>query len=117
MLDAMRMRTACFARAPQRCTSRLSRHFLLTFQEVRPLSKTRNQLILWCRRCGRRLAPSYSGKANHLRYMCMRATIDYGTPGCLSLSGAFLDDFVVAQLMAVLQPASLELSIAAEHMP
>jgi hypothetical protein len=44
MLDAMRMSTACFARAHQRYTSRLSKHFLLTFQEVTPLSKTRNQL-------------------------------------------------------------------------
>jgi hypothetical protein len=44
MLDAMRMRTASFARAPQRYTSRLSKHFLLTFQEVKPLRKTRNQL-------------------------------------------------------------------------
>jgi hypothetical protein len=44
MLDEMRMRTACFARAPQRCTSRLSKHFFLTFQEVIPLSKIRNQL-------------------------------------------------------------------------
>jgi DNA invertase Pin-like site-specific DNA recombinase len=68
--------------------------------------------LLRCGRCGRRLAPTYSGKANHLRYMCMRATIDYGAPLCLSLSGAFLDDFVVTQLMAVLQPASLELSLA-----
>src|SRR5262245_52902142 len=40
----MRMRTACFARAPQRYTSRLSKHLLLTLQEVTPLSKTRNQL-------------------------------------------------------------------------
>ena len=46
MLDAMRMRTACFARAPQRCTSRLSKHFFLTFQEVTPPSKTRNQLTV-----------------------------------------------------------------------
>ena len=44
MLDEMRMKTACFARALQRCTSRLSKHFSLTFQEVTPLSKTRNQL-------------------------------------------------------------------------
>ena len=44
MLDEMRMRTACFAHAPQRWTSRLSKHFLLIFQEVAPLSKTRNQL-------------------------------------------------------------------------
>src|SRR4030095_6660690 len=46
MLDKMRMRTACFARALQRCTIRLSKHFLLTFQEVIPLSKTRNQLYI-----------------------------------------------------------------------
>jgi DNA invertase Pin-like site-specific DNA recombinase len=71
--------------------------------------------LLVCGRCGRRLMPAYSGKANHLRYTCMRATIDYGAPGCLSLSGAFLDRFVVQQLMAVLEPASLELSIAAEQ--
>ena len=38
------MRPACFARAPQRCTSRLSKHFLLTFEEDTTLSKTRNQL-------------------------------------------------------------------------
>jgi hypothetical protein len=44
MWDEMRMRTACFARAPQRCTSYLIKHFLLTFQGVIPLSKTRNQL-------------------------------------------------------------------------
>ncbi len=71
--------------------------------------------LLVCGRCARRLMPAYSGKTNPLRYTCMRATIDYGVPGCLSLSGAFLDDFVVAQIMQVLQPASLELSIAAEH--
>jgi DNA invertase Pin-like site-specific DNA recombinase len=71
--------------------------------------------LLRCGRCGRRLAPSSSGKANYLRYTCLRATIDDGAPGCLSVSGAFLDDWVVAQLMAVLQPASLALSIAAEH--
>ena len=44
MEDGMRMITACFARAPQRCPNRLSKHFLLTFQEVTPLRKTRNQL-------------------------------------------------------------------------
>jgi integrase len=38
------MSTACCARAPQRYTSRLSKHLLLTLQEVTPLSKTRNQL-------------------------------------------------------------------------
>src|SRR5215813_6155318 len=51
MLDEMRMRTACFAHASQRCTSRLSKHFLLTFQEVTPLRKTRNQLLEYNRLC------------------------------------------------------------------
>src|SRR4029453_827717 len=42
--DGMRLSTACFARAPQRCTSRTCMHFLLRFHEVKPISKTRNQL-------------------------------------------------------------------------
>ena len=46
MLNDMRMSTACFARASQRWTSRLSKSFLLILQEVTPLSKTRNQLII-----------------------------------------------------------------------
>ena len=58
---------------------------------------------------------AYGGKANHLRYTCMRATIDYGAPGCLSLAGAFLERFVAEEVMQVLQPASLELSMAAEQ--
>src|SRR5215211_523600 len=35
---------ACFACALQRCTSRLCMHLLIAFQEVIPISKTRNQL-------------------------------------------------------------------------
>lgn len=71
--------------------------------------------ILICGRCGRRLLAAYSGKSNHLRYTCMRATIEYGAPSCLSLAGAFLDDFVAEHILRVLRPASLELSLAAEH--
>jgi hypothetical protein len=41
----MRLLTACFARIPQRWTSRIYIHFLLMFQEVRLISKTRNQLL------------------------------------------------------------------------
>jgi len=71
--------------------------------------------LLVCGRCGRRLLAAYGGKANHLRYTCMRATIDYGVPGCLSLAGTFLERFVADQVMQVLQAASLELSMAAEQ--
>jgi hypothetical protein len=40
------MITACCARAPYRCMSRTYMHCLLMFYEVRPISKTRNQLTL-----------------------------------------------------------------------
>ena len=71
--------------------------------------------LLVCGRCGRRLLAAYSGKANRLRYACMQATMSYGAPGCLSLAGTVLDDFVAGQVMQVLAPASLELSLAAEQ--
>ena len=71
--------------------------------------------VLVCGRCGRRLLAAYGGKANHLRYTCMRATMDDGAPGGLSLAGAFLERCVATQIMPVLQPASLEWSLAAEQ--
>ena len=58
---------------------------------------------------------AYGGKAHHLRYTCMRATIDDGAPGCRSLAGAFLEPCVATQILQGLQPASLELSVAAEQ--
>ena len=67
-----------------------------------------------CGRCQRSLMPAYSGKANRLRYTCGRAMIDYGEPICLGLTGEVLDEFVAGQVMKVLTPASLELSLAAE---
>jgi DNA invertase Pin-like site-specific DNA recombinase len=71
--------------------------------------------LLQCGRCGRRLLTAYSGRANRLRYACTSAKLGYGGPRCLSLAGRFLDDFIVSQLMVVLEPASLELSLEAEQ--
>ncbi len=71
--------------------------------------------LLICGRCQQRLTPTYGGSTNRLRYTCMRNSVAYGAPTCFSLSGAILDAFVVAHLMAVLQPASLELSMVAEE--
>jgi DNA invertase Pin-like site-specific DNA recombinase len=70
--------------------------------------------LLVCGRCNHRLTVTYSGKARRLRYSCGCAMIDYGEPLCQGLSGQFLDAFVTEQVMNVLQPASLELSLAAE---
>src|SRR2546427_2516692 len=44
--DEMCMITASFVRMLQRCTGSLCMHFLLIFQEVRSVSKTRNQLYV-----------------------------------------------------------------------
>ena len=71
--------------------------------------------LVGCRRCGRRLLAAYRGKSNRLRSTCLQATMSYGAPGCLSLAGTVLDDFVAEQVMQVLEPASVELSLAAEQ--
>jgi len=70
--------------------------------------------LVVCGRCGRRLLTGYVGKTNRVRYTCARAMIDYGEPQCQSLSGEFLDNFVAHQVMKVLQPAALEVSLTAE---
>ena len=41
--------------------------------------------------------------------------MDDGVPGCLRLAGTLLDDLVAEPILHVLQPASLELSLAAEQ--
>jgi DNA invertase Pin-like site-specific DNA recombinase len=71
--------------------------------------------LVICGRCRRRLMPSYCGQEGRFRYTCGRGVIDYGAPPCLSLAGVCLDHLVVEQIMQILQPASLELSIAAEE--
>ncbi len=69
--------------------------------------------LLHCGRCGRRLLVGYSGPANALRYSCQRAAIDYGEPLCQSLAGRGLDELIGAQVLAALQPAAVELHLAA----
>ena len=69
--------------------------------------------LLGCGRCGRRLLAADGGKAKPWRDPCRRATLDDGVPGGRRLAGAFLERFVADQVMPVLQPAALELSLAA----
>ncbi len=70
-------------------------------------------VLLHCGRCGRRLLVCDSGPANALRYSWQRAAIDYGEPLCQSLAGQGLDELLSAQVLTALQPAALELSLAA----
>ena len=69
--------------------------------------------IVRCGRCGQRLMVSYGGRASRLRYSCSRAMVEYAEPVCQSLAGRVLDDLVAAQVLAALEPAALELSLAA----
>jgi DNA invertase Pin-like site-specific DNA recombinase len=68
--------------------------------------------ILRCGRCGQRMVVSYGGPAS-LRYGCCRAMVEYAEPLCQGLAGRVLDDLVAAQVLAALEPAALELSLAA----
>jgi membrane fusion protein (multidrug efflux system) len=56
---------------------------------------------------------NYNNARNGLRYNCHRALTCYGEPECQSLSGRRLDEFVAEQVLAALQPAALELHLAA----
>jgi DNA invertase Pin-like site-specific DNA recombinase len=69
--------------------------------------------ILRCGRCGRRMMVAYSGRASRLRYSCGRAMVDYAEPLCQGLAGRVLDELVSTQVLAALEPAALELSLAA----
>jgi DNA invertase Pin-like site-specific DNA recombinase len=69
--------------------------------------------ILRCGRCGQRMMVAYSGRASRLRYSCGRAMVDYAEPICQGLAGRVLDELVAAQVLAALEPAALELSLAA----
>lgn len=69
--------------------------------------------LLVCGRCGQRMMVSYSGRTSYLRYSCSRAAIEYAAPLCQGLAGRALDDLVATQVLAALQPAALELSLAA----
>lgn len=65
---------------------------------------------IFCGRCGARLQPHY---APRLRYECARRALDYGEPRCGSLPGREIEQLVAEQILIALEPASLELSLAA----
>lgn len=69
--------------------------------------------LLTCGKCGCRMIVGYQGKGTSLRYTCMRRKVDYGEPLCQSLAGGRLDALVSEQVLAALEPASLELSLQA----
>jgi hypothetical protein len=69
--------------------------------------------LVACARCGQRLSVRYSGVASRHSYVCGRLVTDYGGELCQHLAGPCLDRFVSQQVLAALEPAALELSLAA----
>ncbi len=69
--------------------------------------------LLVCGRCGSRMTVQYHRGQNYHRYICNREQVDYGGKICQHLSGACLDEYIVEQVLHALEPASLELSLAA----
>ena len=68
--------------------------------------------LVTCGRCGCRMSVQYHRQQNH-RYICMRELSDYGGKVCQQIAGACLDELVVEQVLNALEPAALELSLAA----
>ena len=76
--------------------------------------------LLVCGRCGYRMMVQYDrsdpGKSPNLnrpRYVCSRHAVEYGGSLCQSLAGSMLDAFIVRQVLGVVEPAAVELSLAA----
>ena len=66
--------------------------------------------LVVCGHCGCRMQTHYT---RALRYNCQRRAMDYGIPICQSLNGELLDQLVAEQVLAVVTPAGLELSLRA----
>lgn len=70
--------------------------------------------LVTCAWCGCRLGVHYAdGSAGSFTYECVMKGNNYGGARCQHLAGACLDGFVSQQVLAALEPATLELSLAA----
>ncbi|MBV8432341.1 MAG: recombinase family protein [Solirubrobacterales bacterium] len=69
--------------------------------------------LLVCGRCGCRMMVAYGGPQSRLTYGCHRQRIEYAGTACQSLAGRVLDELVSRQVLEALEPAALELSLAA----
>jgi DNA invertase Pin-like site-specific DNA recombinase len=66
--------------------------------------------LVVCGRCGCRMQTHYT---RTLRYDCQRHALDYDRPRCQSLRGELLEQLVSEQVLTVITPAGLELSLRA----
>lgn len=69
--------------------------------------------LVRCGRCGPRMIVRYESARAGPAYVCARHASDYGAPHCQQVPAAPLDAFVSRHVLAALEPAALELSLAA----
>jgi DNA invertase Pin-like site-specific DNA recombinase len=69
--------------------------------------------LLICAKCGSRMHVSYNARDHHHRYVCQRRKLDFGEELCQTFAGKVVDDLVSRQVLQVLEPASIELSLHA----
>lgn len=79
---------------------------------VRPGAALLAGLVV-CARCACRLGVHYDGSGGRHTYECAARRTHYGGPACQHVPGACLDRFVSEQVLAALEPAALEVSLAA----
>ncbi len=72
--------------------------------------------LVICARCNVRLGVHYDRDRTHHTYDCTERRTHYGEPICQHVPGPRLDTFISQQVLAALEPATLELSLtAAQH--
>lgn len=69
--------------------------------------------LVVCGKCGKRMMVSYGGPRSSLKYLCQSERSSYGLDRCQSIAGSVLDELVAHQALRVLEPAAIELSLAA----
>ena len=69
--------------------------------------------LLTCGKCGGRMMVVYGGPRTNLKYICQRQRSTYGLNRCQTVVGSVLDELVSRQALLALEPAALELSLAA----
>jgi len=70
--------------------------------------------LLRCRRCGRKLTITYTGRQHDVgRYVCRRGNLDSGEPPCISFGGEPVDDAVAREALRVVQPGAIDAAMRA----
>jgi excisionase family DNA binding protein len=73
--------------------------------------------LLSCRRCGRRLVVSYSGRPpGQPVYRCERPNLMLGLPRCFTFGGLRVDAAVAQELLRAVEPMAIEAAQEAERM-